>query len=183
MPAGSSGKPEMAAPAFTAPAAWEPALGMAVGRLASLSLGSKAEQEGEASGQASRPPVAAPAAPVETHMGPSWEEACAGAGAPVEDASACWSIPSSTPSASGIAERAGLPSAAPRLAAAGLPSAAPRLAAAGSPRGRALPCWSSDSEGGGCILAAMHDRGLRQRREAEQRCAQSRVWGWGRACP
>lgn len=162
--AGSSSEPEAAAPVPAALAAWAPAPGIAVGRLASISLGSEAGREGEAPGAISDRPVVP-----EAHGGPGWEEACGGASAPAKDASGCCSIHSSAAPASGAAGRVS----------ASLPGASPRLAAAGSPRGRAAPCWSSDGEAGSQGLAAMHDRGLLQRREAEQRCVQSRVCSWG----
>ena len=158
---------KVAAPAAT-DAATEPAPVGAIiaGRLASLSQGSEAGWDAESRPPAASPPsgaaaaaAAAPAPPADTDV----DSLVRGDGdGPVEEPSsdAVTSSGGSATGGGGVVTGCTLPAAARPLFATGFPAA---------PHARGPPSWSSDGEEGADPLAAMHDRALRQRREAEQR--------------
>lgn len=158
---------EAATPAAAASAAVEPTPTGAItarsaimaGRLASLTQGSKADWGADSEVHhpaGSLPQDAAAAAALPANEDEDWMPACCSA-APAEE-------PSDGFGTSGGAEPAVFISPA---ASRGAPSQLPR--SADPPLARAPPSWSSDSAEGADPLVQMHERALRQRREAEQR--------------
>ncbi|KAI7841492.1 hypothetical protein COHA_004885 [Chlorella ohadii] len=173
---GGGSEEQVAVPAAEAAARPVSAGAMQAGRLASLSQGSEAGwREAEAHPPAAFPPPAAAAAAAVATL-PADEAADWPAGG---DGSAPAEECSSSSGTSGSAALAGCTAACTALAAsvtrpADLPlfgNAPPII-----PCTRAPPSWSSDGGEGADPLASMHDRAVRQRREAEH-IAASRTAG------